>query len=139
MRSRLYMLLRIYQLAAGLCDAATGVALVLMPATTLRLMGIEIAGTNLVWQSYIGAFVLAVGLSYFFPLMERGQTASALAAWRMQWRFSALARTLVTAFIVWKFSTGELAWQWLEVAATDGCFALVQWAGLWRRWLKDVE
>ncbi len=139
MRSRLYIWLRIYQVAAGLCDSATGVALVLMPAMTLHLMGIDAANSNLVWLSYIGAFVLAVGLSYFFPLMERGQTVGALAVWRMQWRISAMARTLIAAFIVWKFSTGELPWQWLEVAATDGCFALMQWTGLWRRWLKDVE
>lgn len=132
MRPRNYAWLRTYQIAAGVCDSATGVALVLMPAMTLRLMGIQAERANLVWYSYIGAFVLSVGLSYFFPLLD-----DSLAGWRMQWRISALARTLVAVFLVLKFSTGELQWQWLQVAATDGSFALIQWTGLWRRWLKD--
>lgn len=139
MRARRFFWLRGYQILAGSNDAATGIALLFLPATTLRLMGIEADRSSLIWFSYIGAFVLAVGLTYFFPLLEKGQSPAPYSGWRMQWRISALARSLVALFIVWKFAAGELPWPWLEVAGTDGVYAALQWTGLARGWLRDGE
>jgi hypothetical protein len=140
-------LLRMYQLAAGLCDSATGMMLVLAPATALRLMGLhpgaaDSAAGNEVWLSYIGAFVLSVGLSYFLPLsgnaLSGNLSGNLPGAWKMQWSISALTRSLVAIFLLWKFSAGALPGQWLEVAATDGFFALIQWIGLGRGWLHEA-
>ncbi len=139
MRARRFFWLRAYQILAGCSDTATGIALLFLPATTLRWMGIEAENSSLIWFSYIGAFVLAVGLTYFLVFVEESQSPDPHSGWRMQWRITALARTLVALLIVWKFAAGDMPWQWLEVAATDGAYAALQWAGLARGWLRDGE
>ena len=126
-----------YQLAAGGCDAATGVLLVAAPTMTLGLMGLTVKPEPLALVRYVGVFVLAVGLSYLW-LAAEGPAVSG-DRWRTQWQITALVRTLVALFVSWQVAVGGLEARWLSVAATDATFAAVQWLGLSRGWFGDGE
>ena len=123
--------MRLFCFIAGLCDATTGLLLVLAPALTLRLMGIEPAPSDPTFLRFVGVFVGGVGLSYLYPW--------ALDARRREERVwtvlevSAGLRLLVAAFVLTSVATGALVARWSMVAATDLAFALVQLAWIARR------
>jgi hypothetical protein len=110
-------------------DTVTGVLLVTAPLATLALMGITEAPASPEFLSWVGVFVLAIGLSYFL-VGGIPRTEAAAAGWRMQWKITALARFAVAAFVVTKFATGDLELAWLSVAATDAVVAVLQVIGL---------
>lgn len=99
------------------------------PAFTLKLMNLEVPQQALPFIDWIGAFVFAVGVCYFLAF---GGVRESRA---MVWRMTALARSVVAVFLIWKISEGSLAIGWITVAATDTIVALVQWVGLKRRWI----
>lgn len=129
-------LLTLYQLLAGLCDASTGVLLLIAPAWTLRLMDIARPPEPLVFASYIGVFVFAVGLSYLWSLAFWPLSARTAQLWQAQWTVTALVRSLVAVFVSVQVMTGALEPRWISVAGTDAVFALIQWMGLGKQWLS---
>jgi len=130
-------LLLLYQLATALSDTGTGVLLILAPAFTLRLMSLHPAAAALPYLSYIGAFVLSVGLACLYGL--RLALCSATEKLETVWLLTALTRALVAAFVLVKVATGTIEPGWLTVAFTDGAFALLQFIGLAKGWLRNVR
>ena len=122
-----------YQWLAGLMDTATGLLLVFAPAFTLRLMGLAPSGD--VFVSFVGVFVLGVGVSYLLlPLFA----PHAAARGEAQWLVTALIRGLVALFLLAETASGRMEPAWLTVAAADGALAAVQCAGLRRGWVRDA-
>ena len=129
-------LLLAYQLLTGLSDTSTGLLLIAAPAFTLRLMHLQAADDTLPYLSYIGAFVLSVGLACFYgALLTTRQRFTAKL--ETVWLLTALTRAIVALFVITKVATGALPAGWITVALSDGAFALIQFIGLTRGWLSD--
>lgn len=127
-----------YQWLTGLSDAGTGVLLCIAPAFTLRLMGVRAPGDAMPFVSYIGAFVLSVGLACLYGafLLIRSGSPQRL---EMIWLLTAFSRGAVSIFIVKEVLVGELEFPWLTVALFDALCVAVQSAGLRRRWLAHAR
>jgi hypothetical protein len=125
--------LKLWSVAMGSMDALTGLLLVFAPGQVLRLLGIAPPVPEaVVFVSWIGVFVMAVGLSYGFALggrHSRGETV---------WMFTSLVRMLVAAFLTVRILDGSLARQWALVALADGAVAVAQIAILRKGWWKEV-
>jgi len=125
-----------YQLLTGLSDTSTGLLLVAAPALTLRLMGLQVADAALPFLSYIGVFVLSVGLAGFY-----GAFLATRASFRQKlevvWLVTGVTRGLVAVFVAAKIIAGGLEPGWAAVAATDGFFATIQALGLAKGWLAN--
>ncbi len=115
-----FRLPRLLALAAGSLDFATGLALALAPAFTLRLMLIPdpVGPEAQIYLRFVGAFVAAVGASYLLAL-ARGTVADLRAAFlfTLPFRLFAGLFTSVALFLNW------LPLPWISVPLTD--FALV--------------
>ena len=124
--------LKIWSVMVGTMDALTGLLLILTPVSILRLLRIEtISFDALVYLSWIGVFVMAVGLSYGFALGKhrgRGETV---------WMFTALVRILVAVFLIIQITRETMAPAWLVVALSDGFVALVQMTILRKGWWRE--
>jgi hypothetical protein len=127
--------LRVYQWLAGLCDVTTGLFLICAPRFTLSLMGVHQTPNPIEFTSFIGVFVLSVGLAYFYAARLPMNVIQA-ARWQTVWWLTALSRTLVALFLAWKIVSGHLEMAWLSVALTDGVLAGFQWTGLRMGWLR---
>lgn len=125
--------LKFWSIAVGSMDALTGLLLVIAPAGVLRLLKIEAPSADaLVFLSWIGVFVMAVGLSYGLALGRhrgRGETV---------WAFTALVRMLVALFLTVKIVGGALDSAWAVVALSDASVAVVQIAILRKGWWREV-
>lgn len=112
--------------AVGAMDATTGILLVCCPAWVLGAIGVDSMGEeSMVFLRWIGVFVGAVGMSYAFAFRGDGPAV---------WRFTALVRMLVAAFVTTNLFSGSLPPAWAGVAVTDAVVAGVQIVGLARRW-----
>jgi len=129
----------LYQYAAGLCDASTGLLLIAAPAWTLGLMGLTIIPQPIAFVRYIGVFVLSLGLTYLWAAIHWPLTERAHVAWSTQWKITALIRTLVALFVVWQVANAAMEVRWMSVALTDAVFALIQWTGLAKGWLARAS
>jgi hypothetical protein len=127
-----------YQLLTGLSDTSTGLLLIAAPGLTLRLMGLHAAADTSTFLSYIGVFVLAVGLACLYGGML-AMTCGAADKLEVVWLLTAITRGLVAVFVVVKLASGALEPGWSAVAFTDGTFALIQFVGLARGWLHHVR
>jgi hypothetical protein len=134
-RERLKFILLAYQLLAGVCDTMTGVLLVLAPTWTLTLMGVAHHSFSPQATSFVGTFVLSVGLAYFYAACWPMTSAHA-ARWQAVWFLTALTRTLVAGFLAWQIAAKQMESAWLTVAFTDGALAAIQWTGLAKGWLR---
>lgn len=123
-----------YQWATGAADLGTGALLYVAPALTLRMMGLHAPEDATPYVSYIGAFVLSVGLSCLYGawLLQREGTSERLET---VWLLTAFARSAVAIYVIKGVLAGELEAPWMMVAAFDGVCAAVQGVGLRRRWL----
>ena len=130
-------LLVAYQLLTGLSDTSTGLLLIMAPALTLRLMRLHVPALDtLVYLSYIGAFVLSVGVVCLYGAgLARGASLQKL---EVVWLLTAITRGAVALFVMTKVLEGSLESGWITVALSDGAFALLQTVGLARGWLNDV-
>lgn len=137
MKATFQLALLFYQCAAGLCDTSTGLLLLLAPAWTLHLMGITLIPVPAVFASFIGVFVMAVGVTYLWTATQ-WTTQDALGR-RTQWLITALIRTLVSLFVLGQIVAGRMEPAWMTVAISDGVLAAVQWLGLSRGWLHFAE
>jgi hypothetical protein len=131
------ILLFAYQLLTGFSDTSTGLLLIFSPSLTIGLMGLHVAPNTLLFLSYIGVFVLSVGLACFYGAALT-RTPASLQKLEVVWLLTAITRGLVAAFIVWKILTGLLEPGWAAVAISDGAFAVLQAIGLGRGWLADA-
>jgi hypothetical protein len=124
-----------YQILTAFSDFATGILLLLVPAWTLRLMGVSAPQDALVFLSWIGAFVFAVGLSCIYGvwLMVLRTCQDRLET---LWWLTALVRASVAIFVLQRVVVGTLDPGWLTVAFADGACVLMQGVGLWKGWLK---
>ncbi len=125
-----------YQLATGLSDASTGLLLVFAPALTLRLMRLTVAGDALPFLSYVGVFVLSVGLACFYGAYLTTRVVFSREL-EVVWVLTGLTRALVAVFVVAKIHIGALESGWMTVAIADGAIALLQALGLGKGWLAD--
>jgi cytochrome c oxidase cbb3-type subunit 1 len=126
-----------WNLAVGSMDAATGILLVFVPGFTLRLMGLRAPGAEgSAYLSWVGVFVAAVGCSYFLAAGVP-RTPADFGKWQTVWKITALARSLVGGFVIWKIVAGDMEIGWITVALTDWVVAAVQWFGLRRGWLDE--
>jgi hypothetical protein len=125
--------LKIWSVMVGTMDALTGLLLIFVPGLVLRLLKIEAPSPDaMVFLSWIGVFVMAVGLSYGFALGRhrgRGETV---------WMFTSLARILVALFLIIQITMGHMALAWGVVAVSDGVVALVQMVILRKGWWREV-
>jgi hypothetical protein len=124
--------LKIWSVMVGGMDALTGLLLIVSPATVLRLLRIEDPGADaMAYLSWIGVFVMAVGLSYSFALGRhrvRGETV---------WMFTALVRILVAVFLIIQITRETMAPAWIVVALSDGIVATVQMVILRKGWWRE--
>lgn len=119
-----------WNMGVGAMDATTGLLLMLAPASTLRLMGLQSIGAEAqVFLSWMGAFVFSVGASYF-PVLRGNDPGRGETVWRM----TSLVRAVVAAFVVTKVAQGVLEPLWLSVALTDALVAMGQWIGIRKKW-----
>ena len=131
-------LLLAYQLLTGLSDTLTGLLLIAAPALTLRWMRLHAADDALPFLSYIGVFVLSVGLACLYGgwLAQQVGPADKL---EVVWLLTAITRGLVAVFVVVKVASAALEPGWSTVAFSDGAFAIFQFLGLTRGWLHNVR
>ncbi len=122
-----------YQLLTGLSDACTGALLIVAPTFALGLMQVDVPADGLIYISYIGSFVLAVGLCclYGARLVIRRDPRRQLAT---VWLLTALIRLSVALFVAVQISTGTLSSRWISVAGFDGLCFLIQTVGLQKGW-----
>jgi hypothetical protein len=135
MKSRLLL---VYQSLTGLSDASTGVLLIVMPATTLHMMRLHAPQDALPYLSYVGVFVLSVGIACLYGgglLVAQPIVVQKLEA---VWLLTGITRGLVAIFVLAKIFSGSLELGWIAVALTDGAIALLQAIGLARGWLGNV-
>ncbi|SFS16644.1 hypothetical protein SAMN05421771_2947 [Granulicella pectinivorans] len=130
-------LLLAYQLLIGASDSATGLLLLVAPALTLHLMRLQAPDTALPYLSYIGAFVLSVGLACWYGAMLAARPGS-LAKLEVVWLLTGITRAIVALFVLTKILSGGLEAGWLTVAVSDGVLAGLQFVGLARGWLRDA-
>ncbi len=131
-------LLIAYQCLTGIPDTLTGLLLIVAPHVTLRLMKLNAAPDTLPFLSYIGVFVLSVGLACLYGgwlAIKHGSPEKLEVVWLL----TAITRGLVAVFVLVKVSSDSLEPGWNAVSMTDGAFAILQVAGLARGWLPDVR
>ncbi len=130
--------LLLYQLLIGLSDTCTGALLVVTTALTLQLMHLHAPQDALVYISFVGAFVMGVGLSCLYGAYitlcdgcERKLTTV--------WLLTALMRASVAIFVTAQVLAGALATAWTTVALFDGICVFIQIIGMRRGWLAHGD
>ena len=126
-----------YQLIAGVSDASTGVLLIAAPVFTVRMMGLSVPHDATPFLSFIGAFVLAVGISYLYGALLIHRTGG-VPRLEAVWLLTAIIRSSVAIFILAAVLSGTLPAGWLTIAVFDGICVLIQASGLRRGWLLHV-
>jgi hypothetical protein len=123
-----------YQLVTGLSDTSTGILLVVAPAFTLRMLGLQASSGALVYLSFVGAFVFSVGLAclYGARLAYRGDDKVKL---EIVWLLTAFTRASVAVFLIVQIAAGQLAAGWLTVALFDAACVVIRAVGLHEDWL----
>jgi hypothetical protein len=126
-----------YQWAIGISDTSTGILLIVAPVFTLRLMGLHVPAEAIPFLSFIGAFVLSVGLSCIYGalLMVRRAGSERL---EMVWLLTAFTRSGVAIFLLSQIIPQTLEAGWLTVAASDGACVVIQAVGLRKGWLRHA-
>lgn len=115
-----------YTALAGGMDAVTGPWLVLSPATALAAMGVDPEiDADLLFISFVGAFVGAVGWSYLWALWRwwRGGDTAFL---RAVWRVTILFRLASGTYCATQVALDNLSFAWVSVPLADFVFAAVQ-------------
>jgi hypothetical protein len=126
-----------YQLLIGVSDTLTGALLMTTPAFTLGMMRLHAPADALPYLSFIGAFVLSVGLSCLYGayLMIRWGSRLRLEA---VWLLTAIIRASVAIFVFTQILTHTLEVGWITVSVTDGTCVLIQAIGFRKGWLAQV-
>jgi len=123
-----------YQLLTGLSDTSTGALLMIAPGLTLRLMRLHSPSDARTFISFIGAFVLSVGLACLYGALVvvcKGCHSKV----EIVWLLTAFTRASVAIFVVAQVLVSTLEVGWLTVAVADGACVLIQGMGLHKGWL----
>ncbi len=123
-----------YQALIGLSDTFTGALLMVAPELALRLLRLHAPADALPFLSFIGAFVLSVGLACLYGalvMVRRGSPCKLEVVWLL----TAITRASVAIFVVTQILAHTLELGWLGVAVFDSACVLIQAAGLRRGWL----
>ena len=131
-------LLLAYQILTGLSDTTTGLLLIFAPALTLHLLELHAVPAALPFLSYMGVFVLSVGIACFYGGVLAIHPAMAEKL-EVVWLITGITRAMVAIFVLVSLFSKMLEAGWITVALTDGFIALLQFYGLARGWLKRVE
>jgi hypothetical protein len=126
-----------YQLLTGFSDTSTGALLMIAPGFTLRLMHLRAAPDVSVYLSFIGAFVLSVGLACFYGALVAFH-GDCRAKLETVWLLTAFTRASVSIFVVGQVLVNSLEAGWLTVAVADAACVLIQVIGLRKGWLACV-
>ena len=132
-----YTALLSYQWLTGLSDTGTGLLLYVAPVFTLHLMGVHAPQDATPYVSYIGAFVLSVGLACLSGV--RLVARHAPDRLEMVWLLTTFSRSAVAIYVIKCILAGELEPAWITVALFDSTCAVIQAVGLRRRWLVDAR
>jgi hypothetical protein len=128
----------LYQLLTGLSDTSTGILLIFAPALTLHLMGLTRPTVAPVFLSFVGAFVLSVGIACLYGGWLVTQLHFSIRL-REVWIITAISRGVVATFLLSRMLDGQLQPGWSRAAISDGVFALLQVLGLQRGWLRIAQ
>ena len=126
-----------YQVLIGLSDTLTGALLLIAPEFALRLMGLHSPADTLPFLSFIGAFVLSVGLACLYGayvMVRRGSPCKL----EIIWLLTAITRASAAIFIITQILAHTLEAGWLSVAIFDGACVCIQTIGLRKGWLGNV-
>lgn len=126
-----------YQLLIGLSDTLTGALLIIAPEVTLQRMSLHVPADALPYLSFIGAFVLSVGLACIYGalvIIRRGSPCKLEVVWLL----TAITRASVAIFVVCQILAHTLEAGWLSVALFDGACVLIQAIGLRKGWAAHV-
>jgi hypothetical protein len=126
-----------YQLLIGFSDTLTGAALIVAPEFTLGLMRLHAPDGSLPFLSFIGAFVLSVGLSCLYGALLMAQRVSPSKV-EIVWLLTAFSRAGVAIFVLTQILAQTLEAGWMSVAVSDGACVLIQAIGLRKGWLAHV-
>jgi hypothetical protein len=126
-----------YQLIAGVSDTSTGVLLIAAPVFTVRMMGVSVPYDATPFLSFIGAFVLAVGLSYLYGALLIRRTGG-VPRLEAVWLLTAIIRSSVAIFVLGAVVSRTLSPGWLTIAVFDGICVVIQARGLRRGWLTHA-
>ena len=126
-----------YQLIAGVSDTSTGVMLIAAPVFTVRMMGVSVPYDATPFLSFIGAFVLAVGLSYLYGALLIRRTGG-VPRLEAVWLLTAIIRSSVAIFVLGAVVNRTLSPGWLTIAVFDGVCVVIQARGLRRGWLTHA-
>lgn len=126
-----------YQLIAGASDTSTGALLIAAPLFTVRMMGVSVPYDATPFLSFIGAFVLAVGLSYLYGALLVRRTGG-VPRLEAVWLLTAIIRSSVAIFVLGAVASHILSPGWLTIAIFDGICVVIQARGLRRGWLSHV-
>ena len=102
-----------YQLLTGVPDALTGLLLIFDPVLTLRLMRLQASPDALPFLSFIGAFVLSVGIACLYGAILATRPVSAPKL-QMVWLLTAITRGLIAMFVVTRIVSGSLEMGWVN-------------------------
>jgi hypothetical protein len=127
-----------YQFVTGLSDTSTGVLLIASPVMSLRMMRLQAPQDALPYLSYVGIFVLSVGIACLYGCRLLATRPVLVQKLETVWLLTAITRGLVAIFIIAKISSGSLESGWITVALIDGAIALLQTIGLTRGWLGSA-
>jgi len=126
-----------YQLLIGLSDTLTGALLIVAPEVTLQLMRLHAPADALPFLSFIGAFVLSVGLACLYGAYLAIRRVSP-CRFEIVWLLTAMTRASVAIFVLTQVLTHTLQAGWLTVAATDGACVAIQAVGLRKGWVGNI-
>jgi hypothetical protein len=126
-----------YQFAIGISDAVTGALLMLAPVFTLQLMGLHVPADALPFVSFIGAFVLSVGLACLYGARVLVRRTSPCRL-EVIWLLTAITRASVATFVMVQVLAHTFEAGWLAVAVTDGACVVFQAVGMRRGWVAHL-
>lgn len=126
-----------YTTAVGLLDVLSGLALVLVPAQTLALAGLE-PEEDLLFVSFVGAFVAAIGLVYLWAAWSWARWRNVVAL-RTVWGATAMVRLVIGGFVVTHVVLDSFEPIWLWVGVADLVCAAVQFTGFHAGWIASDE
>ena len=126
-----------YQLLTGISDSSTGALLMIAPAFALRLMHLSTPSDALTYVSFIGAFVLSVGLACLYGALLAYHNGSRTKL-EIVWLLTAFTRAGVAVFVMAQVLANALEAGWAMVAIFDGACVFIQAIGLRKGWLASV-
>jgi hypothetical protein len=127
-----------YQLATGVSDTFTGILLCVDPSLALRMMGVHAPADAKPYISYIGAFVLSVGLACLYGAHVVHSSAR-IERIEAVWLLTAFSRTAVALYLLSGIAGGMFEPAWMSVVLFDGACVVIQGIGMRRGWLRDAQ